>query len=119
MEQGCLFCKITNKEIQTEFLYENNAVVAFKDIQPKAPVHLLIVPKEHVHSIAHLEPLHGELVTHLVFTAQKLAAERNLSDYKLVFNVGREGGQSIDHLHLHLLGGWSPDEIGSGTSLYL
>lgn len=103
----CLFCKIIRKEKPTELVYEGKDVIAFKDIRPAAPVHLLIVPREHVESIGHLQANHKEIISELIFQAKRLAAEAGLKGYKLVFNVGREGGQLIDHLHLHLLGGWT------------
>src|SRR3989344_1409118 len=108
----CLFCSIAKKEIPADILYEDKVVVAFKDIKPLAPVHYLIMPKEHIESIGHLESNHAEVISKLIFTAKKLAEDANLKGYKLVFNVGREGGQIIDHLHLHLLGGWSKKEDG-------
>lgn len=104
---GCIFCKIAKKEIPTDLLYEDERIMAFKDIRPSAPVHYLIVPKEHVQSIAHLEGNHKEIISGLIFIAKGLAEKAGLKGYKLVFNVGREGGQIIDHLHLHLLGGWT------------
>jgi len=106
----CIFCKIVKRELPADFLYEDDAVVAFKDIKPSAPVHYLIMPKNHIESVGHLESNHAEVISKLIFTAKKLAADANLKGYKLVFNVGREGGQIIDHLHLHLLGGWEKDE---------
>jgi len=106
----CIFCKISKKEIPTEFLYEGERVVAFKDIQPSAPVHYLVMPREHVQSIAHLQSNHKEIISELIFTAKDLAEKADLKGYKLIFNVGREGGQVIDHLHLHLLGGWKRGE---------
>ncbi|MEK7629833.1 MAG: HIT domain-containing protein [Patescibacteria group bacterium] len=106
----CLFCKIIKKEISAELLYEDDSVVAFKDIKPSAPVHYLIVPKEHIQSIIHLEGNHKEIISKLIFTAKELAKKTKLTGYKLFFNVGREGGQLIDHLHLHLLGGWAKNE---------
>ena len=108
----CIFCSIAKKEIKTEFLYEGDDVIAFKDIKPLAPVHYLIVSKEHIHSINHLQGNHKEVVSKLIFTAKELAERAGLKGYKLVFNVGREGGQMIDHLHLHLLGGWTRKEDG-------
>ena len=86
---------------------ETDQIVAFKDIKPSAPVHYLIVPKDHIDSIAHLEHNHRDILAKLVYTAKDLATKAGLTGYKLVFNVGREGGQLIDHLHLHLLGGWT------------
>jgi len=94
----------------SSIIYEDNSVVVFKDINPKAPVHHLVVPKEHIQSIAHLEANHNEIISKLIYTAKDIAKKEGLSGYKLVFNVGREGGQVIDHLHLHLLGGWPSKE---------
>lgn len=108
---SCLFCNIVKKKISSHFLYEDDKIAAFKDIKPSAPIHYLIVPKEHVKSIAHLENNHQEIISRLIFTAKKLAEKEGLKGYKLVFNVGREGGQIIDHLHLHLLGGWDIDKM--------
>jgi len=110
--QDCLFCKIINKEVPVEIVYENNKVVVFKDIHPKAPIHLLIVPQKHIPSVDHLEIQDKELIGELFLTAQKIAREQRIAQtgYKLVFNVGRGGGQVIDHLHLHLLGGWKSEK---------
>ena|SRR3989344_4877839 len=105
--ENCIFCKIAQKKIPSDFLFENERVLAFKDIRPSAPVHFLVIPKEHVQSIAHLEGNHKEIISELIFTAKDLAEKAGLKGYKLVFNVGREGGQVIDHLHLHILGGWT------------
>lgn len=106
----CVFCKIINKEITKTFLFEDGAIMAFDDIHPKAPVHILIVPKEHIASIANLAENHSGVIAKLIYTAKRIAADRGLGGYKLVFNVGREGGQVVDHLHLHLLGGWGDKE---------
>ena len=103
----CVFCKIAKKELLTGLVYENDKVMAFKDIHPSAPVHILVVPKEHIESISHLEGNHRDILSELIYTAKDLAIKSGLKGYKLVFNVGREGGQVIDHLHLHLLGGWN------------
>lgn len=107
---NCIFCKIVKKELASEIIYEDNAVVVFKDVNPSAPIHYLIVPREHIQSIMHLESNHQEIISKLIFTAKKIAEEGHLKGYRLVFNVGREGGQVIDHLHLHLLGGWTKRE---------
>ena len=102
--ENCLFCKIVNKEIQTSFVAENVELVAFDDIRPKAPAHVLILPKAHVLSVKEAdEKLSGKLIT----LAKKIAEEKGLEGYKLIFNVGRKGGQVIEHLHLHLVGGWN------------
>lgn len=103
----CIFCKIIKKEIPSDFIFEDKDIVAFKDIKPSAPVHYLIVPKEHIQSIAHLEGNHKEVLASMIYTAKSLAEKFGLRGYKIVFNVGKEGGQVIDHLHLHLLGGWT------------
>ncbi len=99
----CLFCKISKKETPAEVVFESDDVVAFKDIHPKARVHLLFVPKKHVDSVAVLKESDKELVGKLVLSARDTAKKENLPGYKLVFNVGRAGGQIIDHIHLHLL----------------
>ena len=107
----CLFCKIATKEIQAKdgFLFENENVVAFNDINPKSPVHILIVLKSHIESIKTIKDEDAQLIGEMFLVAKKLAQEKNLEGYKLVFNVGREGGQVIDHLHLHLLSGWESE----------
>lgn len=106
----CIFCKITQKEIPSEIVHEDSDAVVFKDLHPKASVHLLVVPKIHIQSIAHLEADHSDVIAKLIYTAKKVAEDQGLKGYKLVFNVGKEGGQVIDHLHLHLLGGWASAE---------
>lgn len=102
----CLFCKISQGEISSDIVFEDSDVKVFKDSHPKAPVHLLIIPKIHIQSIAHLEANHNGIISKLVYTAKNTAEKLGLKGYRLQFNVGREGGQIIDHLHLHLLGGW-------------
>lgn len=103
--KDCIFCKIIKKEIPSEILFENENVIAFKDKEPKAKVHFLIVPKQHIKSVDNLEKKHKIIVSDLIFTAQNLAKKSNLTGYKLIFNVGRGGGQLIEHLHMHLLSG--------------
>lgn len=107
---NCIFCKISKKEIPATTVFEDADVAAFTDIHPKAPVHILVIPKEHIQSIAHLEAAHADVIAKLVYAAKRIAVEKELTGYKLVFNVGREGGQMVDHLHLHLLGGWEKPE---------
>lgn len=109
----CVFCKISEKEIPTEeMVYENDRIIVFKDIKPLAPIHLLIVPRKHIPSIDCLELNDKELMGELFLAAQRVAKDKGLnkSGYKLVFNVGKGAGQMIDHLHLHLLGGWKNPE---------
>ncbi|MDP1688809.1 MAG: histidine triad nucleotide-binding protein [bacterium] len=102
----CIFCKIIQKEIPADFLFEDSEHIAMNDIRPSAPVHILILPKAHIESIIQIEDKDKEIVSKLIYTAKDLAKKRNLTGYKLVFNVGKDGGQVIPHLHLHLLGGW-------------
>ena len=92
--------------MSAEVVKESSDLIVFKDIKPKAPVHLLIVPKKHVKSIAELTEEDKWLIGDMVYAAKEMAEEHHLSGYQLVVNVGRAGGQIVDHLHLHLLGGW-------------
>ena len=103
----CLFCQIIQHKIPSELIYEDNQLIAFKDINPKAPVHILIVPKKHIESIAVLEEEDQDLMGKMIYRAKFLAEEFGVAKdgYKLVFNCRKHGGQMIDHLHLHLLGG--------------
>ena len=103
----CIFCKIVEGSVPSDTVFEDEKAIVFKDIRPKAPVHVLVVPKEHVESITHLGENHSTLIAHMIYVAKRVAKDLNLAGYKLVFNVGREGGQIVDHLHLHLLGGWN------------
>jgi histidine triad (HIT) family protein len=102
----CIFCKILNKELPADIIYEDEKILAFKDIHPKAPIHILIIPKDHIISVDHLKEENKELIGELVLVAKKIAEMKGLSTgYKLTINVGKDGGQEVDHLHLHLLGG--------------
>ena len=104
----CLFCQIVNKEIPAEIIYEDEKFVVFKNIRPSAPIHLLLVPKKHIPSVQHLNLKDRELVGELFLLTKKIAQKKNIAQkgYKLVFNVGKGGGQVIPHIHLHLLAGW-------------
>lgn len=99
----CIFCKIVRKEIPADVIMEDEEFLVFHDVNPKAPLHLLIIPKKHIHSIDHVELEDKELMGELILTSQKVARLHNLKGYKLQINVGREGGQTVDHIHLHLL----------------
>jgi histidine triad (HIT) family protein len=103
----CIFCKIANKEIPVEFLYEDDLVVAFRDAKPIAPVHVLIIPREHIESIADLQEKHEKLAGRMIMAAKKLADKAGISQngYKLLFRVKKHGGQEVAHIHLHLIGG--------------
>ena len=108
MEKDCLFCKIVNGEIPTEFLYKDDTMVVFKDINPQAPVHLLIVPSKHIRSINDLTEDDKKIVSEMIMAGRNMAKEEYVSEsgYRLFFNVEKGGGQIIFHLHLHLVGGW-------------
>lgn len=106
----CIFCKIAAKSLPAEIVYQEQDILAFNDVHPKAPVHILVIPRQHIQSIAYLETDHSDVIERILYAAKRIAAERGLEGYKLIFNVGRAGGQAVDHLHLHLLGGWENDE---------
>lgn len=109
----CLFCKIANGEIPARMVYEDTDCVAFSDLHPQAPTHLLIVPRRHIASLAHISDEDEALLGHLVRTASSLAKTQGLAQgFRVVMNTGVDGGQTVQHLHLHLLGGramhWPP-----------
>ena len=108
MLYDCLFCRIVNRETDTDFLYETDTLVVFRDIHPQAPVHLLIVPKKHIRSINDLEDEDQTIVADLIMAAKEMARQKsvNKSGYRIFFNVEKGGGQLIFHVHLHLIGGW-------------
>jgi histidine triad (HIT) family protein len=101
----CLFCKIVAGQIPADRVYEDEQILAFKDIHPQAPIHFLIVPKAHIATLNDFAVDQVELAGGLLLTAQRLAAEHSLPGYRVVMNVNKEGGQVIFHAHLHLLGG--------------
>ncbi len=110
----CIFCTIANKKIASPLLYEDDYVVAFNDINPQAPIHVLIIPKQHIATINDVSP-EQELVVGRLFTAAKIIARKlNIADdgYRVVMNCNKHGGQAVYHIHLHLLGGkqlsWPP-----------
>lgn len=110
----CIFCKIAQHEIPSNTVYEDDDVIAFKDINPQAPIHLLIVPKKHLASIMEINDQNGEILNKIIRTAQNLARQNNIDNkgFRLVVNTGDDGGQTVGHLHFHLLGGrfmtWPP-----------
>jgi histidine triad (HIT) family protein len=110
----CIFCKIAAKEIPAKLVYEDREVVAFRDINPVAPTHILIIPRAHVETINDLKAGHNELVGKMHLVAAELARREKLSErgYRLVWNCGPEAGQAVFHIHLHLVGGrkmaWPP-----------
>lgn len=106
-QSDCLFCKISRHELPTTLRYEDELAIAFDDIHPKAPVHILIVPKKHIPTIDDVELADQSLIGHLALVAQKIAREQGVNEqgYRLIFNVRHHAGQSVDHIHLHLIGG--------------
>ncbi|MBE3591680.1 MAG: histidine triad nucleotide-binding protein [Thermoanaerobacter sp.] len=110
----CIFCKIINKEIPSNIVYEDDLVVAFQDINPQAPVHILIVPKEHIPTLLDLNEDNKHLVSHAYMVAKELAKKEGIDKkgYRIVSNCGNDGGQTVYHIHFHLLGGrfmtWPP-----------
>jgi histidine triad (HIT) family protein len=102
----CIFCKIIAKQMSAEFILEDDHLVVFKDIHPKARIHLLIVAKKHIKNLATATEKNAELLSHMLLTLPKLATEQGLmKGFRTVINTGVEGGQIIDHIHFHLLGG--------------
>lgn len=112
--EDCLFCKISSGKIPAHIVFENTDVVAFHDIHPAAPTHLLIVPKKHISTINDCEKQDESLLGQMILVAKSLAKQNNLNDagYRLIFNVNSDGGQQVFHIHLHVLGGrqmtWPP-----------
>ena len=102
MSEDCIFCKIINGDFNTEFVYENEYVVVFKDINPKAPIHLLVVPKTHVASLNELED--KNLMAELLMAVKETTKKIGLKSYKTWINTGKEAGQEVFHLHVHILG---------------
>jgi len=110
----CLFCKIISKEIPSDCVYENENIYAFRDINPQAPVHILIIPKTHISTINDVDDNQKLLVGEIFLTSKKLAEKEGIAEngYRTVFNCNKNGGQQVYHIHLHLLGGrqmiWPP-----------
>ena len=110
----CLFCKIVDREIPGDIVYENDIVLAFNDINPIAPVHILIIPKEHIATLNDLEEKHTQTMGKLFLAAKKIASEKGFSEsgYRTVFNCNKDAQQTVFHIHLHLIAGrqmiWPP-----------
>lgn len=105
MSADCIFCKIVAGNIPSKTLYEDDEVIVFHDIRPLAKVHFLIVPKTHIETLKDCTAEHQALLGKMMLLAAQLAAEQGLTGYKTVMNVGREGGQEVFHIHLHVFGG--------------
>ncbi len=110
----CIFCKIAAGQIKSDLVYEDDTVVAFRDINPQAPVHVQVIPRRHIENAAALTEADGDLIAHLILVAGQVARDEGVEEggYRLVANVGPHGGQSVPHLHIHVLGGramaWPP-----------
>jgi histidine triad (HIT) family protein len=114
MSNDCLFCKIANKEIETEIVYEDEEIIAFKDINPKAPVHLLFIPKRHVASLNAISEDDSSILGRLLLRIKETAKKQGIAEngYRVVLNCNKDAGQEVFHVHVHLLGGraftWPP-----------
>lgn len=113
-DRECLFCRIVAGSIPSTKVHEDDLILGFRDIAPRAPTHILLIPRDHIASAADLTEEHGAMLGRLFAVSAELARQEGIADagYRLVSNVGRDGGQSVDHLHLHLMGGrafeWPP-----------
>ncbi|HEX7222273.1 MAG TPA: histidine triad nucleotide-binding protein [Candidatus Limnocylindrales bacterium] len=113
-DPSCLFCRIVADELPSTRVHEDDAVIAFRDIAPRAPTHVLVIPRNHIASAADLTEAHGPILGRLFAVAADVARSEGIADagYRVVTNVGRWGGQSVDHLHFHVMGGrafdWPP-----------
>ncbi|MEW8956088.1 histidine triad nucleotide-binding protein [Clostridium sp.] len=111
---NCLFCKIIKGEIPCSKVYEDDNVLAFKDISPEAPVHILVIPKEHIKSANEINEKNSQIVAHIFTVINKIAEEQGIKEngYRIVNNCGEHGGQTVEHIHFHVLGGrnltWPP-----------
>ncbi len=108
MEQDCIFCQIIAGNAPAEIVYKTDSLVVFKDINPHAPVHMLIVPNKHIRSVNDLEDGDRGIISEMIFAGKEVAKQQGIdkSGYNLLFNVEKGGGQVIFHIHMHLLGGW-------------
>jgi histidine triad (HIT) family protein len=114
MQPNCIFCKIVAKEIPAKIVFEDEHVLAFHDLHPQSPVHVLVIPKEHITSLAHATDEQSALLGHCLRAVAKIAVELGVAEkgYRTVINTGNDGGQTVHHLHVHLLAGrqhgWPP-----------
>ena len=112
--EDCIFCKIANKKCDAKILYEDDISMAFEDINPQAPVHILVIPKKHIRTILDIQDQDLRLIGHLINVANNIARKNNISEdgFRLVLNCGSESGQYVWHVHFHLMGGrkmtWPP-----------
>ncbi len=112
--EDCIFCKIIKKQIPCELVYEDDKVIGFKDISPQAPIHIIIIPKEHISDLNCLNVEQAEIIGHIFIVAKEIAQTLGIAEsgYRIVTNCGEQGGQTVQHIHFHLLGGrmlqWPP-----------
>jgi len=112
--EDCIFCKIVNRQIPSRIVYEDDSILAFHDIDPKAPVHVLVIPKQHIPSTNEVTRENSEVIAHLFATLPKIVEQLGIKDsgYRVVVNCGKDAGQAVNHLHYHVLGGrsftWPP-----------
>lgn len=110
----CLFCKIIAQSIPADIVWQDDRVIAFRDINPQAPTHILVIPRKHIATVNDIAPGDHELIGHMVSTARQLAVQEGFSEdgYRLAMNCNEQGGQTVYHIHLHLMGGrqftWPP-----------
>ena len=103
--EDCIFCKLANGEIPTDMVYQDDLCAVFRDADPQAPVHMLMVPKIHIASLDDLKDEHAELIAHMMLTIKKVCAQECLENgYRCVINTGEDGQQTVKHLHIHILG---------------
>lgn len=102
----CIFCKIVNGDIPSNKIYEDDKVLAFHDISPEAPIHFLVIPKEHIKSANDINEKNSHIISHIFLVINKLVRELNIAEtgYRIVNNCGKDGGQTVDHIHFHVLG---------------
>ncbi len=100
---NCIFCKIIKNELPAEFVYQDDIIAVFKDVNPRAKTHLLLIPKLHIKSLADLTLEHQKIITHAVYKIPEIAKKSGLSGFRTIINTGRDGGQVVDHLHFHIL----------------
>lgn len=105
--EDCIFCKIIRREIPSNIVYEDEEIIAFKDIQPAAPIHILVIPKKHISSLVELKKEDEILIGRIYTVINKIAEEQGVLDkgYRVIVNCGKDGGQEVEHLHFHLLAG--------------
>jgi histidine triad (HIT) family protein len=113
-ESECIFCRIASGEIRADVVHESERVIAFRDLDPRAPVHVLIIPRRHISSVTELTDADGAVMGELFIVARRVAEQEDVAEsgYRMVMNAGKDGGQSVGHVHLHVLGGrrltWPP-----------